>query len=308
MPTPPVVEKQGRQDPASQRTSATTRPSSPYAPTDPAQGLSPQEEAAILEYKRKHPSMGPAQLRSQLKRFKGWRISIKAIKRVLRQHGYELVHRGSRPQDEVITRFEAPRRGALWQADFAEVRVSQTKLHVLIMLDDFSRYVVGHALCTAPSSEVVVDTFRAAMARHGKPESVRTDRAGAFTAFTREGDFGRVLEAEDVTHIIGKSYNPKGGGKVESAVGTLRRELWNLEHFTDQHHAEQRLKEFFDEYNERRAHMGIDGLTPADRFFGRADKVLPDHGLAAGHGMVVLAPAVDDEPSPLVNALANGPE
>jgi putative transposase len=262
---------------------------SPYAPADPAHGLSDPEVAAILECKQKHLSMGPAQIRSQLKRFKGWRISIKAIKRVLRQHGYQFVHRGSRPEGEVIQRFEAPRRNALWQADFAEVRVGPDKLYVLIFLDDFSRYVVGYSLCTAPSSTVVVDTFRAAMARHGKPESVRTDRGGAFVAFTREGDFGRVLEAEDVTHIVGKPYNAKGGGKVESAIRTLRRELWELEHFEDRDHAGQRLREFFLDYNERRAHMGIDGLTPADRFFGRADQVLARINALSRHRQGVLA-------------------
>jgi len=262
---------------------------SPYAPSDPAQGLSNQEVAAILECKTKHLSMGPAQIRSQLKRFKGWRISIKAIRRVLGLHGYESVYRGSRPKGEVVQRFEAPRRNALWQADFAEVRVGPEKLYVLIMLDDFSRYVVGYTLCPSPSSNVVVETFRAAIARHGKPESVRTDRGSAFVAFAREGDFGRVLEAEDVTHIVGKSYRPKGGGKVESAVRTLRRELWDLEHFEDRDHAEQRLKEFFAEYNERRAHMGIDGLTPADRFFGRADRVLAHINALSRHRQGVLA-------------------
>jgi transposase InsO family protein len=262
---------------------------SPYAPSDPAQGLSNPEIAAILECKTKHLSMGPAQIRSQLKRFKGWRISIKAIKRVLKQHGYESVYRGSRPQGEAIQRFEAPRRNALWQADFAEVRVGPERLYVLIMLDDFSRYVVGWALCSSPSSSIVVEAFRTAIARHGKPESVRTDRGSAFVAFAREGDFGRVLEAEDVTHIVGKSYRPKGGGKVESAVRTLRRELWDLEHFEDRDHAEQRLKEFFAEYNERRAHMGIDGLTPADRFFGRADQVLAHINALSRHRQGVLA-------------------
>ena len=262
---------------------------SPYAPADPAQGLSDQEVAAILECKTKHLSMGPAQIRSQLKRFKGWRISIKAIKRVLKQHGYESVYRGSRAQGEVIQRFEAPRRNALWQADFAEVRVGPEKLYVLIVLDDFSRYVVGYTLCSSPSSSIVVETFRAAMARHGKPESVRTDRGSAFVAFAREGDFGRVLEAEDVTHIVGRSYRPQGGGKVESAVRTLRRELWDLEHFEDREHAERRLKDFFADYNERRAHMGIDGLTPADRFFGRADQVLAQINALSRHRQGVLA-------------------
>ncbi|MFC1643147.1 transposase [Myxococcota bacterium] len=276
LPTPPVVDKPKDRAAASGQASsfAGTHRKSPYAPADPAHGLSVQEEACILEYKKKHPSMGPAQLRSQLKRFQGWRISIKAIKRVLKQHGYQLVHRGSRPQGEVVERFEAPRRNALWQADFAEVRVGQDRLYVLILLDDFSRYVVGHVLCSSPWSAVAVETLRAAMARHGKPESIRTDRGGALVAFAREGDFGRVAEAEDITHIVGKPYRPKGGGKVESAVGTLRRELWDLEQFEDPAHAEQRLSEFFGDYNERRAHMGIEGLTPADRFHGRADEVL----------------------------------
>ena len=119
---------------------------SPYAPTDPGQGLGEHEVAAILELKRRHPSMGPAQLRAQLKRFKGWRIALKAIARVLRGHGYEPVHRGSRPKGPEPIRFEAPRRNALWQADFAEVRVGEDRLHVLIILDDYSRFVVGHAL------------------------------------------------------------------------------------------------------------------------------------------------------------------
>lgn len=288
-PEPPEPKSRRRPGNVARRRSIQLSTKSPYAPADPAQGLSNQEVAAILECKTKHLSMGPAQIRSQLKRFKGWRISIKAIKRVLKLHGYESVYRGSRPQGEAIQRFEAPRRNALWQADFAEVRVGPEKLYVLIMLDDFSRYVAGYALCSSPSSSIVVETFRAAIARHGKPESVRTDRGSAFVAFAREGDFGRVLEAEDVTHIVGKSYRPKGGGKVESAVRTLRRELWDLEHFEDRGHAEQRLKEFFAEYNERRAHMGIDGLTPADRFFGRADRVLAQINALSRHRQGVLA-------------------
>jgi len=255
--------------PASSRT-----PRSPYAPTDPAQGLGEHEVAQILKLKREHASMGPAQLRAQLKRFHGWRISVKAIARVLRANGYELVHRGSRPQGPEPVRFEAPRRNALWQADYSEVRVGGDKLHVLVILDDFSRYVVGYALCDSPSSQAAVQALGQAIARHGKPESIRTDRGGAFTAFSKAGDFGRFLEAELIDHIVGRPYQPRGGGKVESAIGTLKRELWELEEFADRAHAEQQLAVFFDQFNHRRAHMGIDGLTPADRFFGRADKVL----------------------------------
>jgi transposase InsO family protein len=245
-----------------------------YAPKDPGNGLSDVEIAAILEWKREHPSMGPAQLRAQLKRFKGWRLSLKAIARVLRQHGYETVHRGSRPKGDVPIRFEAPRRNALWQADFAEVRVHAERLHVLVIMDDFSRFVVGHALCAAPTSAVATETLKAAIARHGKPEAVRTDRGGAFMANAKEGDFTRFLEAELIDPVRGRAYHPQGGGKVESVIGTLRRELWDLGEFADRHEAKARLAAFFERFNYGRAHMGIDGLTPADRFFGRADRVL----------------------------------
>lgn len=245
-----------------------------YAPKDPGQGLGEHEVAAILELKKKHPSMGPAQLRAQLKRFKGWRLSNKAIARVLKKHGYELVHRGSRPQGPEPERFEAPRRNALWQADFTEVRVGSDKLQVLVILDDFSRFVVEHAMTDSPSSEVATKTLEAAIARHGKPEAVRTDRGGAFMANKAETDFARYLELELIDHVVGRAYNPKGGGKVESAIGTLKRELWEAFEFHDRDEAAHRLRAFFDDYNHRRAHMGIDGLTPADRFFGRADKVL----------------------------------
>jgi RNA-directed DNA polymerase len=247
---------------------------SPFAARDPGQGLAPAEEQAIIEQKKRHPSMGPAQIRAQLKRHKGWRVAVKAIARVLTGNGYELVHTGSRPEGASDHRFEAPRPNALWQADFAEFHLPGEKLQVLVLLDDFSRFCVGHAVAESQSSEVVTATLRTAMARHGKPERVRTDRGGAFVAKTHEDDFARVLEVELIDHSVGRSYHPEGGGKVESLIGTLRRELWDVEEFATRAQAETRIASWISEYNHRRAHMGIDGLTPADRYFGRADQVL----------------------------------
>ena len=98
--------KARRNGEAAAAAAASTKLRSPYAPADPAQGLSEIEVAGILEWKKKHPSMGPAQLRAQLKRFNGWRLSIKAIARVLRGHGYAVVHRKSRPLGPEPIRFE----------------------------------------------------------------------------------------------------------------------------------------------------------------------------------------------------------
>jgi transposase InsO family protein len=158
--------------------------------------------------------------------------------------------------------------------DFGEFWVGRERRHLLVAEDDFSRFVVGHTLVSEKSTKVATQVLLSSMARHGKPEAVRTDRGGEFRACEHEGDFARVLEAEEIDHIIGRSYNAKGGGKVESVIGTVRRELWEVEHFSDVEEATERLASFFEEYNHGRAHMGIDGLTPADRFFGRGDQVL----------------------------------
>ena len=72
----------------------------PTAPTDPGAGLGAFEVEAILDLKRDRPSMGPAQIRAQLTRFRGVRLALRAIVRVLRNHCYELTHRGDRPQEE----------------------------------------------------------------------------------------------------------------------------------------------------------------------------------------------------------------
>ena len=78
-------------------------------------------------------------------------------------------------------------------------------------------------------------------------------------------------------HIVGRSYSPRGGGKVESAIGTLKRELWECFHFEDRAEAERRLSAWVDDYNHRRAHMGIDGLAPSDRSL--IDALVDDAGL-----------------------------
>jgi transposase InsO family protein len=261
-------------EPAEQQSGPAQTLSPPYRPQPTTGGITEIEQAAIIELKQKHPSMGPAQIKAQLMRFKKWRISIRVINRVLRQHGYEGVHKGSRPKDVEYKRFEAPRPNSLWQLDFAPFRVAGDKLHLLVALDDFSRFAVGHLFGEEQSSRVATELLEGAMARYGKPESIRTDRGGAFLAKTDHDDFAKRCEAHCIDHIVGRPYHPQGGGKVESLIGTIRRELWDVEHFESRSRAEQRTAEFFDHYNHRRAHMGIDGLTPADRYFGRGDQVL----------------------------------
>lgn len=102
-------------------------------------GLAPVEVEAILALKKEHPSMGPAQIRAQLKRFRGWRLSVKTIARVLVRAGYRLVRKQGRPEgQETFTRFEAPRRNALWLFRLG-VRAATTTRFVSLSVSDFPK-------------------------------------------------------------------------------------------------------------------------------------------------------------------------
>lgn len=256
---------------------AAVEPAASSAPHDPGEGLGEHEVKTILDYKKKHPSMGPAQLRAQLKRFFGWRVSVKAIARVLRKAGYAPVHRKGRPVgDEHPRRFEAPHRNALWQLDFTELRVGSERRWLLVIEDDFSRFVVGHVLAEGPTSEVVVTAMREAIRLHGKPERIYTDRGAAFTAWRDVTSCEQFLDEQLIDHSLRTAHRPQGGGKIESVIGTVQRELWEVVHFDDVAEAERALATFFADYNHRRAHLGIGSLVPADRFYGRWPEVVAE--------------------------------
>jgi transposase InsO family protein len=291
--------------PAAASTKPAPAPAAPASsvPRDPGAGLGEHEVQTILGYKKKHPSMGPAQIRAQLKRFLGWRLSVRAIARVLRSAGYAPVHRGGRPVgDEHPQRFEAPHRNALWQLDFTELRVGAERRWLLVIEDDFSRFVVGHRLAEGPSTEVAVEVMREAIRLHGKPERVYTDRGSAFTAWRDVAGFEVFCDEQLIDHSLRRAHRPQGGGKVEAVIATVQRELWQVVHFESVADADRALAGFFADYNHRRAHLGIGGLVPADRFFGRWPEVCAEmdalsrgrqgaQALAAGRRLSVEPPA-----------------
>lgn len=291
-----LVTKLGKGDASTAASVAapTSPPAASSAPLDPGAGLGEHEVKAILDYKKKHPSMGPAQIRAQLKRFLGWRVAVKAIARVLRKAGFAPVHRKGRPVgDEHPRRWEAPHRNALWQMDFTELRVGSERRWLLVIEDDFSRFVVGHVLAEGPTSEVVVAALREAIRLHGKCERVYTDRGAAFTAWRDVTSCEQFLDEQLIDHSLRKAHRPQGGGKIESVIGTVQRELWEVVHFDSVEEAEVALARFFADYNHRRAHLGIGSLVPADRFYGRWPEVVAEMDAVSRRRQGALALQLD---------------
>lgn len=224
----------------------------------------------ILTEWRAHPGLGPSQVRNQLRR-QGLKVSLHTVRCVLDENGY--VPPKVRRQPVHDRRYEAVRPNHLWHMDFLHRHIHKQKVYVLLVIDDFSRFIVGAALWDGERVVAVEETFLGAVSRHGRPEKVMSDGGSAFYAWRGIGSFTRLLEELEVDQLIAST--PEANGKLEVLNANLQKELFNQETFFDLGEAQRRLLAWIHFYNYRRTHHALGGLlVPADRYFGRADEVL----------------------------------
>lgn len=227
-------------------------------------------DGRILTEWKAHPGLGPSQVRNQLRR-QGLKVSIHTVRCVLEENGY--VTPKVRRQPDHDQRYEAVRPNHLWHLDFLHRHIHKQKIYALIILDDFSRFIVGGALWDGERVAAVQETFLAAVNRHGKPEKAMSDGGSAFYAWKGIGQFTRLLEELEVDQLI--ATIPQVNGKLEVLNANIQKELFNQEAFFDLGEAQRRFLAWIHFYNFRRTHHALGGLlVPADRYFGRADEVI----------------------------------
>src|SRR4030095_11708037 len=96
---------------------------------------------------------------------------------------------------------------------------------------------------------------------------------GQFVTRRAKSAFSKELEQGGIRQIVARPGHPQTLGKIERMWGTLWRECVATAIFVDLEDARRRIGHFFDHYNFHRTHKGIDGLVPADRYFGSASEV-----------------------------------
>ena len=133
----------------------------------------------VLAVKETDPGFGPSQIRNQLRR-EGVTISIESIRTILKDAGYELDRRHA-PKKE-YTRFEASRPLEMAQIDICEFYIHKQKVYLVLLLDDYSRFLLGFALLEQCNMELIERMVTEAINRYGKMERLVSDRALCFTA------------------------------------------------------------------------------------------------------------------------------
>jgi putative transposase len=248
----------------------------------PTSGMAPQEIEAqrdreILAEWHKHPGLGPSQIVNQLRRA-GIKVSVHTARRVMEEAGYRPPKVQREPHAE---RYEAVRPNHMWHLDFVQRYINRSSTFTLILIDDCSRYVVGHGVDDAERAAMVVETFEQAVERHGRPERVMHDKGSAFWSWRGISRFTQLLVELGIDQIVAE--HKEWNGKVEVFNGNLHKELFNVHRFSDVAEMRRRLAAHLEWYNHGRTHHALGGLlVPADRYYGRVDEVLARIEAGAG--------------------------
>lgn len=236
-----------------------------------------QRDAEILEEYARHPGLGPSQIRNQLRR-KSIKVSVQTVRRVMESAGYRTPKVKRTKHDK---RFEAVRPNHMWHLDFVQRYINRAKTFTLILIDDHSRFVVGHGVDDAERVDMVLTTFEEAVTRYGKPELLMHDRGSAFWSWRGISRFTALLAELGIDQYVAKEK--EHNGKVEAFNGNLHKELFDKHRFYDLGQMQRRLASHLHWYNHARTHHSLGGLlVPADRYYGRADEVLARIEAGAG--------------------------
>jgi transposase InsO family protein len=237
--------------------------------------LSEATRRAILLMKSQHPDWGQDRLHAMLLRSEGLSASPGAIARVLSEGGYVVQSEPTRPHEPKVARFERARPNQLWQTDLFTfiLRRENRRVWMVAYMDDHSRFIVGYGVYASSSGALVREVLEAAIANFGAPEELLSDNGPQYHTWRGKSAFTQLLERRGIKHIVARPRHPQTLGKIERFWGTMWRELLESAVFQGLDDARRRIGHFIDHYNFQRAHTGIEGLVPADRYFAAAEAV-----------------------------------
>ena len=202
----------------------------------------------------------------------GWRIGGKRVARLMRAEGIAGVSRRQgtvttvpgperRPQPDLVERdFTAQAPDELYVADITYIPTWSGFLYLAIVLDVFSRRVVGWRMATHLRSELVTGALEMALWQR-RPNGVihHSDQGCQYSAV----DFGLRCQAAGVRPSMGSVGDCYDNAMAESFFATLECELIDRSRFRDPDEARLAVFEYIEGwYNPHRRHSAIGYQSP----------------------------------------------
>jgi transposase InsO family protein len=151
----------------------------------------------------------------------------------------------------------------VWVSDITYVRIATGFVYVAIILDVFSRRIIGWAISKSLNRTFTLEALRmAVMLRNPPPGAIHhSDKGVQYACY----DYIEILNQHSFRISMSRSGNPYDNAFAESFMKTLKKEevyLWEYESFID---VAECIPYFIEEvYNRKRVHSGIGYLPPVE--------------------------------------------
>ncbi len=232
---------------------------------------------------------------------KSIRVARKRVARLMSQAGLAGVSRrkfvvttvkgdGRQAPDLVERDFSAEAPDRLWVADITYIPTWAGFLYLAVVLDAFSRRVVGWSMATTLATHLVLDALNMALATR-RPKDVihHSDQGSQYTSIA----FGERCREAGVRPSMGSVGDAYDNAMCESFFATLECELLDRCRFKTQADARRAVFAFIEGfYNPRRRHSSIGYFSPID-YERRHQTIAVDPD---AHQPAVVLAAVKDKP------------
>ena len=253
-------------------------PSGYYAWRNRPRSRRARENSVLVErikaiHARSRGTYGAPRIHAELKA-EGMDVGHNRVARLMREAGVEGISRRRRwnttkrdpraqPAADLVERefrSEAPDR--LWVADITYVRTQAGFVYLAVVVDAFSRRVVGWAMKGHLRTELVLDALEMAIWQRRPHEVIHhSDHGAQYTSI----EFGRRCREAGVRPSMGTVGDCYDNALCESFFATLERELLDRRTFDSRGQARTAVFEFIEGwYNPRRRHSALGHVSPAD--------------------------------------------
>ena len=204
----------------------------------------------------------------------GERVNHKRVARLMRAAGWVGISRrkgfkttvrdrDARPAPDRVQRcFTAERPDRLWVADITYVPTLAGFLFLAVVMDVFSRRIVGWAMATHLRTELILDALNMAIYQR-RPQDVshHSDQGAQYTSIA----FGARCKEAGIRPSMGSVGDCFDNAMCESFFATLECELLDRSRFETQAEAKMAIFDFIEGwYNPHRRHSSIAYLSPVN--------------------------------------------
>jgi putative transposase len=222
-------------------------------------------------HRRSKGTYGRPRIYAELKEH-GERVSPKRVARLMKASGLRGVCRRrrvittqrenqSRPAPDLVQRrFCAEGPDQLWVADITHIPTQSGFLYLAVVLDAWSRRVVGWAMATRLHASLVIEALDMALAQR-RPKQVihHSDQGSQYTSFA----FGARCREAGVRPSMGSVGDCYDNALCESFFATLECELLDQHSFRDPREGRRHVFEFIEGwYNPHRRHSALGQISP----------------------------------------------